>query len=199
MVRKLIFLLGAALGIGLAPRVMPAAVEPPLFAHIDDPGRLVTADTSWASAADASLAAFERSSGIRILVQFHVKPPPEEEDRQPGNYMRGLATRLGVIKKGVLVVHFAGDPDWRVWVGDELTPVFVGKPGTAKEFTESGAMHDAKEAFLGASMAKAAGQLAELKKSFGPDRPLPPGKLLTLQADALIEGLYAKLGRVPQL
>jgi len=162
--------------------------------HIDDPGRIATADTKWSSDMDSRLDAFEASTGVRILLQFHAKSPPELEDKQPGAYMRALSTKLGVIKGGVLVVFFADDPDWRVWVGDDLTPRFVGKPGNAKQFTESGEMHNAKEAFLTGSLAKADAAFAALQKAAPAGSPPGPGRHLALQADALIEGLAAKLG-----
>ena len=108
--------------------------------------------------------------------------------------MRALATKLGVIKGGVLVGFFADDPDWRVWIGDDLTPKFVGKPGDAKQFTESGEMHTAKEAFLTGSLAKADAAFAALQKAAPPGAPPGLVRHVALQADALIDGLFAKLG-----
>lgn len=154
--------------------------------HVDDPGRLLPADAAWAQGFEAKLAAFERTAGIRLVVQIHLKSPAAEEDKEPGAYMRALATKLDVIGHGVLVVYFADDPDWRVWVGDELTPRFTGKPGTAKEFTESGAMHEAKEAFLKATFAKADAAFAALPKGTAAQH-------LGLQAEALVDGLIGKL------
>jgi hypothetical protein len=162
-------------------------------AHIEGVGSPALADGQWLSAADAKLSNFEATHGIRILIQFHAKSPPDNEDKNPGDYMRALSAKLGVIRDGVLAVHFADDPDWRVWIGDDLTPIFVGTQGTAKGFTESGAMHEAKEPFLKAAMAKAAAQYSALQKSDPSGTSSTPGKLLTLQADALIDGLFAKL------
>jgi hypothetical protein len=76
-----------------------------------------------------------------------------------------------------------------VWIGDALTPKFVGRPGTATEFTENGAMHKAKEAFLAGAMAKADADLLEAKKSGGVPAQDALSKLLTLQADAILDGL----------
>ncbi len=189
MARKFmgLFALAALLGI---PH--PCAAEP-AAPRIDDPALLAASDVAWAGAAEARLADFERATGITILVQFHPKSPPPDEDRLPGAYMRALSTRLGVIRRGVLMVYFADDPDWRVWVGDELTPVFVGKPGTAAEFTASGAMHQAKEAYLAASLARADAAFAALGKSAPPGKPVPQGRRLALQADALVEGMMGRL------
>lgn len=171
----------------------PEASAAPAATHLDDPGRLLAPDSVWSRGFEARLGAFERSTGIRILVQLHLKSPTEAEDKEPGAYMRALATRLGVIRQGVLVVYFADDPDWRVWIGDELTPAFTGKAGTAKEFTASGAMHEAKEAFLKAVLAQAEAALAGLKKTAPREEP-PAGMRIALQADALVDGLIGKLG-----
>lgn len=157
---------------------------------IDDPGRLVTADAAWVAATQAKLDAFAHRTGIRILVQFHLKSPPADVDQVAGAYMSALSRRLGLIEHGVLVVYFADDPDWRIWVGDQLTPRFVGQPGDAASLTKSGAMHAAKEKFLAAAAAKADADLAVLQKS---GAAISRGQRLTLHADALVDGLCAKL------
>lgn len=154
--------------------------------RIDDPAQLLPADAAWAKALEAKLDRFEHSAGIRVLVQIHPKSPSEAEDKVAGAYMSALATKLGVIQHGVLIVYFADDPDWRMWVGDELTPAFVGKPGTAKAFTASGEMHEAKEAFFKAALAKADAAFAARPKG-------TPAQHIALQADALVDGLIAKL------
>ena len=176
---RLIFFLALLLS-GPALRAADAAT------HLDDPGQLLPADAAWAKSLDAKLGAFERTAGIRVVVQIHLRAPAAEEDKEPGAYMRALATKLGVIKHGVLAVYFADDPDWRVWIGDELTPAFTGKAGTAKEFTESGAMHEAKEAFLKETFVKADAAFAALPKG-------TPAQKLALQTDALVAGLIARL------
>lgn len=160
------------------------AAEP--AAHIDDPGWLLPADAAWMKGLNAKLDAFERTAGVKVLVQIHLKAPPAEEDKVPGAYMRALAARLGVIRHGVLVVYFADDPDWRVWLGDELTPAFTGKAGSVKELTDSGVIHDVKEAFLKAAFAKADAAFAARPKG-------TPAQHLALQAEALVDGLIDKL------
>jgi len=162
-------------------------------AYIDDPGRLLSSDPAWAKTGESKLAAFERTSGIRILVRFHSASPSAEEDRVPGLYMRTLAGKLGIERRGVLLVYFADEPDWRIWVGDELTAPFSGKPGTVTELTASGAIHDAKEAMLAAARARADEAFAALQKPAPPDRPPAPARHLALQADALIEALMGRL------
>jgi hypothetical protein len=167
-----LLVLGALLG----------AAEP--AAHLADPERMLPPDA--AQSVGTRLTAFEETTGIRMLVQFHAKSPAAEEDKVPGAYMHALAARLGVAESGVLVVYFADDPDWRVWIGDALTARFAGKPGTVKELTDSGAIHDAKEALLASAREKAA---AEFKYS-----PAPiPAQHLALQTGALIDALAGRL------
>jgi hypothetical protein len=168
----------------------PARAADTTVSSIDDPGHLVTADAAWVAATQAKLDAFAHRTGIRIVVQFHAKSPPADVDQVAGAYMSALSRRLGLIQHGVLVVYFAEDPDWRIWVGDQLTSPFVGRPGDAVSLTKSGEMHKAKEAFLDAATAKADTAWAALPKS---SAPIFPGKRLTLHADALIDGLCAKL------
>jgi len=170
-----------------------AGATPNRGSQIVDENRDATADADWASRLKAKLADFEQASGIRVLVEFHAKSPPADEDQHPGDYMRALSAKLGVIGHGVLMVHFADDPDWRVWVGDDLTPKFVGKAGTAEGFTASGAMHNAKEAYLDAAMANAGAAYSALEGAKPDPKAAASGLLLRLQTDALVAGLRAKL------
>lgn len=160
---------------------------------VDDPGNLLPSDPPVRTALEEKLARFERASGVRILVRLQAKSPSAEEDKVPGAYMRAMAGRLGVATRGVLAVYFADEDDWRVWIGDELTPVFVGRPGTAKAFTESGAMHEAKEAFLKATFAQADAAFAARQKSAPAGEAPSRARKLGFQADALVDGLIGRL------
>lgn len=161
--------------------------------YVDDPGNLLPIDPPARTALEEKLTRFERASGLKILVRLQAKSPSAEEDKVPGAYMRAMAGRLGVATRGVLAVYFADEDDWRVWIGDELTPVFVGRPGTAKMFTESGAMHDAKEAFLKATFAQADAAWAALQKSAPAGQAATRARKLGFQADALVDDLIGRL------
>ena len=163
-------------------------------AHIDDTIQQLPQGTGDIDALEAKLADLESRSGIKVLMEFHQRSPTSEEDKVAGAYMREMSARLGVRQHGVLVVYFADDPDWRVWIGDDLTPRFVGKPGTVKELTASGAIHNAKEAMLAAARAQADADLAELQKKLSGDEQLPPAQRVRAQANGLIDALIAKLG-----
>lgn len=150
--------------------------------HVDDPGKLLPSNPAWSKAVDARLEAFERTAGIKILVRIHLKSPSAEEDKVPGAYMSSLSRKLGTHQRGVLVVYFADDPDWRVWIGDDLASTFAGKPGTVQELTDSDSIHDVKETMI--TTAKAKADAASTGKSLA--------EKLALQTDALLDALIGK-------
>jgi hypothetical protein len=163
-------------------------------AHIDDTIQLLPQGMGYVEVLEGKLADFEGRSGIKIQVEFHQRSPTPEEDKVPGAYMRELSARLGVRQHGVLVVYFADDPDWRVWIGDDLAARFVGKPGTVKELTASGAIHNAKEAMFAAARAQADASLAELQKKLSGDEQPTPAERVLAQCAALLDAVMAKLG-----
>jgi hypothetical protein len=179
---------------GCACASLAAAAPPNRTAHLDDTAHVLPPIPGDLDMLEGRLAEFERTSGIKILVEFHEHAPTPEQDKVPGAYMRLLSGRLGVRQHGVLVVYFAEDSDWRVWIGDDLTARFVGKPGTVKQLTASGAIHDVKEAMLTAARAKADAAMAALQKSLAGDE-LPSGaERARIQLDAMLEALMAKFG-----
>jgi hypothetical protein len=181
---RLSTILFLALSLGVSA-LNAASGEP---SHIDDPGGLATSDTAWAVGTERRLRAIESVSGIRVVLQFHAKSPTAQEDAVAGAYMKSIATSLGIAKKGVLIVYFADDPDWRIWVGDDLTSRFAGISGSAAELTASGGIHKAKEAYLESSVAKAD---AEFKSTPGPSSV---SRRIGLEANTLLDNLCLKLG-----
>ena len=166
-----------------------AMAIPPIVSHVSDPAGLLATERLGVTDLEAKLADFEARTGLRILVQFHAKSPAADEDRVPGAYMRGLSEQLGTRQHGVLLVYFADDPDWRIWIGDDLTATFTGKPGTVAELTASKAIHDVKEALLSAAQAKADAEFGTPQKASAPGK----ARHLVLWADALVDALMAKL------
>lgn len=156
--------------------------------HIDDPtGMLRVAD---AMQLEGRLAQLQKDTGIRAVLRFHEHLPAPEEDNAPGVYMRGLSTQLGLIEDGVLAVYFADEKEWRVWIGNTLAARFAGREGTAAELTESGAMHDAKEAWMEQVFAAAEKAWAEWNKiAHGIPRP---EEKVRFEAQALVAGLKAR-------
>jgi hypothetical protein len=162
--------------------------------RVDDPAQLLPADPPAAKRIEAKLAAFERASGVKVLLRLTPKAPPAEEDKVPGAYMRAWATRLGVAEKGVLVAYFAEEEDWRIWIGDALAARFAGKEGTVLELTKNGAIHDAKEALFAAAQATADAGLETLKKAAGAENPLRPADRVRFMAQAIVDNVMARLG-----
>lgn len=161
-------------------------------AHIDDTVQLLPPIPGDLDTLEARVAEFERITGIKMLVEFHEHSPSPAEDRVPGAYMRTLSARRGVQQRGILLVYFGEDADWRVWIGDELTARFVGKPGTAKQLTASGAIHDVKEAMLADARAQADVALAALQRTLAGDELPSQAEKARLQLDALLNAIMAK-------
>jgi hypothetical protein len=136
-----------------------------------------------AKALDEECAAFESVSGVRVLVEFRAESPRPEEDKVPGVFMRELATKRGTVERGVLMVYFADDPDWRLWIGDRLTEKFSGRKGSVAELTENKSIHDVKEAIFAAAKARADAAEKDPKSA----------RHLAVKADALLEELFRRL------
>jgi hypothetical protein len=174
-------------------KTFTGSIEPGPAAHFHDPDQLLPTDPPRAKNFNIKLANLQRATGLRIVTRLAAKSPPAAEDAQPGAYMRALAAKLGVAQNGVLVTYFADEDDWRVWIGDNLTSRFVGRPGTAKEFTESGAMHEVKEAFLKTALSAGEADYVRQQKTSAPDKQPPPAQKLKLQTYALLDALILKL------
>jgi cyclophilin family peptidyl-prolyl cis-trans isomerase len=168
------------------------SAEPGPAAHFDDPEHLLPSDPPRAKNFNYKLANFERATGLKIVARLMAKSPPPEEDAKPGVYMHALAEKLGVAQRGILVAYFADEDDWRVWIGDELTSRFVGRPGTVEELTRSKAIHETKEAFLKAAHDAGEADFAKQKASAPADRQPPPGQRIKLHTDAILDALILK-------
>ena len=172
------------------------ADEPGPAAHFDDPDTLLPVDPPRAKYFNFKLANFERTTGLKVYARVFAKSPSEEEDSAPGVYMRGLATRLGTAKRGVLAVYFADEDDWRLWIGDDVVSAFLGRDPADGDLGEDGALHDAKTAFLEAAIAEGNAAYAEQQQAAPADRQPPPGQRIKLQTDAVLDGVLLKLERL---
>lgn len=169
------------------------STEPGPAAHFDDPGRLIPVEPPRAKNFNYKLANFERATGIRIAARLLPQAPTAAEDAVAGAYMKALAEKLGVAKRGALAVYFASDDDWRVWIGDESTAAFFGRPATTADLAEGAAFHDVKEAFLAAARAEGDAAYAKQQANAPADKQPPPAQRLKLQTDAVIDQLLLKL------
>ena len=185
-------------GAALQERVATAkkytgAAEPGPAAHFDDPDKLLPADPPRAKNFNFKLANFERFTGVRLVARLFAKSPPADADKVPGAYMHALADKLGVAQHGALAAYFADDKDWRIWIGADSAATFLGRPTTAKDFVEEGALHDAKTAFVKAAAEQGDADYAAQQKAAPADKPVPPAQQLKLQTDAMLDGLILKL------
>ncbi len=167
--------------------------EPGPAAHFDDPDKLLPQDVPRAKNFNFKLANFERVTGKKIYARIFAKSPPADEDKVPGAWMHALAEKLGTAADGVLAVHFADENDWRLWIGDEVVSVFLGRPGAAEDLAEGAALHKVKTAFIAAAVAQGDAEFAAQQKASTPDKQPPPAQRLKLQTDALLDGLIFKL------
>lgn len=173
---------------------LPAAKpEPAADAHVHDPDNLLPTDPPRARNFNFKLANFERATGTRIVARFFPKSPSAAEDAQPGAFMRGLAEKFGTARRGAVVAYFADEDEFRVWLGDDSAAAFVGRSGTAAEFTASGLMHDVKEAFLESARTTGDAEFSRQQKSSPADKQPTPSQRLKLRTDALLDGLIFKL------
>jgi cyclophilin family peptidyl-prolyl cis-trans isomerase len=179
----------------LTAKVAPysGSAEPGPAAHFDDPAGLIPVDPPRAKNFNYKLANFERATGVRIVARLLAAAPTDAEDAVPGAYMRALAGKLGVAKRGALAVYFAADDDWRVWLGDESTAAFFGRAASAADLADGGAFHDVKEAFLATTRAEGDDAYARQQAAAPADRQPPPAQRLKLQTDAVLDHLILQL------
>lgn len=174
-----------------AAKPYSGADEPGPAAHFDDPDAILPVVPPRARGFNIKLANFERATGLRIVARLSAKPPPPAEDEVAGAYMKALATRLGVAKAGVLVAYL-GEDDWRVWIGDDLVPAFLGRPVAPGDLGEGGALHDAKESLMTTALKAGDAAYAEQQRTAPADRPPPAGQRIKLQTDALLDALLLR-------
>ena len=167
--------------------------EPGPAAHFYDPHQLLPLDPPRAKAFNRKLANFERTTGVRIAARLIARSPPDTDGRKLNLFTRDLAVQLGVGKIGALVLYLADRDEWKLWLGDDSAPAFMGRTGTVKDFMQDGAFHEAKQALLNAARAQGDADFATQQKSADPGKAPPPAQRLKLQADAVLDGLIFKL------
>jgi cyclophilin family peptidyl-prolyl cis-trans isomerase len=175
-----------------AAKKYSGAAEPGPAAHFDDPDGVLPTEPPRALYFNYKLANYERVTGLRIVGRISAHAPPPAEDAVAGVYMRTLAEKLGVARTGVLVAYL-GEDDWRVWIGDEVVPRFLGRPVASGDLGEGGALHDVKEALITAALKEGDDTFSAQQQRAPADRPPPPGQRIKLQTDALLDALMLHL------
>lgn len=160
--------------------------------HFDDPDKLLPVDPPRAQNFNFKLANFERATGVKIVARIFAHSPPDTEDRKLGSYAHQLATELGVADRGVLALHVADRDEWKLWIGDALVPMFMGREGTVKDFMADGAFHRAKSDFLAAAKKQADVYTAEAGKRATPEHPVTAADRTKYAVDAVLDALILK-------
>ena len=181
----------AALAAQAPPYAGPAAPGPAAF--FDDPDGLIPVEPPRAKNFNFKLANFERATGVRVVGRLFAKSPTAAEDAVPGAYMKALAEKLGVAKRGALAAYFAAEKDWRIWLSDEAADTFLGHHATAADLAPDGPLHKAKTAFIEAAVAEGDAAYARQQQAAPPDKQPPPGQHLKLQTDAILDRLILQL------
>lgn len=176
-----------------ATKKFSAPSEPGPAAAFADPQNLLPTTPPRARAFNFKLANVERATGLKIRARLFAKSPAAAEDAAPGQFMRALAKTLGTAKAGAAVAYFADEKDWRVWIGDDLTSAFLGRPATPADLGDDGAFHAVKDTLLAAAQATGDAAYAAQKSAAPADKQPPPSQNLKLQTDALLDALIFKL------
>ncbi|MEI6052139.1 MAG: peptidylprolyl isomerase [Opitutaceae bacterium] len=176
-----------------AAKKYTAARTPGPTAAFDDPQGLLPTEPPRAKNFNYKLFNLERATGLKIRTRLFAASPPPAEDAAPGQFMRALARQLGTEREGATVAYFADEKDWRVWIGDASTAALLGRPATAADLGDGGALHAVKDALLTAAQAAGDKAYTEQQKSAPPTSPPPPAQHLKLQTDALLDALITKL------
>lgn len=179
-----------------AAKKYPGTAEPGPTAHFDDPDGILPTEPPRALYFNYKLANYERVTGLKIVGRISAHAPPADEDAVAGVYMRTLAEKLGVARTGVLVACL-GEDDWRVWIGDEVVPRFLGRPVAPGDLGDGGALHDAKETLLTAARLEGDAAFAAQQQRAPAGRQPPPGQRIKLQTDALLDALLLHLEPKP--
>lgn len=178
----------AALVAKAKPYVPPTAGVP---AHFEDPSDLLPIDPSRAKVFDLKLANVERATGVKLYGRLIARAPANSDDRRLNEHLRELATQLGLLKEGALVVYYANRREWKLWLGDDTAPAFMGRTGTVKDFMQDGAFHLAKQEFF--EKARVAGNAALARATQGTSAPPSSATILKHQVDAILDSLIFKL------
>lgn len=169
--------------------------EPGPAAFFDDADGLIPVTPPRARYFNYKLANFARATGHLVKARLHARSPAAAEDAVPGAAMKALAERLGTRTRGVTVAYFADEDDWRLWIGDELVPVFLGRPVAPGDVGEGGALHRVKTALIERARRDGnAAFAAQETEARAAGTPAPSGgQRIKLQTDAILDALLLRL------
>lgn len=171
-----------------AARTYAAAREPGPDAPFDDPAGLLPADPPRARYFNFKLANFARATGRHVAARVYPAFAPDRPGQKPSDFCRALSARLGCDADGALVLYFADEDRWYVWLGAARMQTFA-RPGQK--------MHEAKTALYDDARARAARLVADGEARATPDHPFTAADRLKCGVDAMLDTLIFRLEPVP--
>ena len=164
--------------------VYAGAPAPGPTAHFDDPDKLLPDDPPRADSFNFKLANLQRATGLKIYARVLRKIDPADAKLQPGAIAKRYAGKLGVLADGAMVLYFADEDEWALWIADPLLPAFNPKGAD---------LHDAKQAFLAPLKAQVEAYTAEMAKTLPPRQTVSRGMKIKYRLDAVLDGLILRL------
>ncbi len=170
--------------------------RPGTDAFFDDPDQLLPTNIPRASDFNHKLANFERFTGERIIARLFAKTPDEFEGEKREQYLRALAEKMKVDKRGALVVYLRDRDQWLIRIAPESAASFIAGPRTSdgtKAVTADGkTLAQAQEEFISAAKQQSDQFIAMAIKAAA-DQSISSGQKIKLQTDAILDGLIFRL------
>ena len=167
--------------------------EPGPDAAFDDPDHLLPTEWDRAKNFNYKLTNFERFTGSKLIARLFENSPPSANGDQRDVWLQKEAARLGVAKRGALVIYIAKEDRWCFRIGDESVAHFLQTGPNGEPGITAASVSEAQDKLLQAAFVRAADAIATRIKSLPPDDPMTTQRRLKLTADAVLDGLIFKL------
>jgi hypothetical protein len=165
-------------------------------AFFDDPDQLLPTNIPRASDFNHKLANFERFTGERIIARLLAKTPDEARVGNQEGFLRALAEKMKVDKRGALVVYFGDRDEWLIRIAPQSAASFIAGP-RASDGTKPVAGNDktpgaALEEYI-ATAKQQGDQFIATAMRAATDQSVSVGQKIKLQTDAILDGLIFRL------
>ena len=167
--------------------------EPGPDAAFADPDQLLPKEWDRAKNFNYKLTNFERFTGTKLVARLVDHSPPFALGDQRDVWLQTEALRLGVAKRGALVIYIAQEARWCLRIGDESVAHFLQTGPNGEPGMTSTSVLEAQEKIIHAAIARAADTIATMIKRLPLDDPMTVQRRLKLITDAVLDGLIFKL------
>jgi cyclophilin family peptidyl-prolyl cis-trans isomerase len=165
-------------------------------AFFDDPDQLLPANIPRASDFNHKLANFERFTGERIIARLISKTPDAAKSEKRETFLRALAEKMQVDKRGALVVYLGDQDEWLIRIAPQSAASFIAGPrasdGTKPAVGNDKTLGAALEEYLGTAKHQGDEFIATAMKA-ATGQSVSAGQKLKLQTDAILDGLIFRL------